>query len=78
MLKMKLSYRDRSEQVQFVTKTTQDNNMTECTGVVYTEKYIELSWLTDRVQSMTKTRQDNDVTEQIVWSTPKTTLNDCY
>lgn len=63
-LKTKLSYRDRSNQVQFVMKTRHNNIVTERTGVVYAEKDIELSWLTDRVRSMTKTKQDNDVTER--------------
>ena len=45
MPKLKLNYRDLFEQVQFVMKTRQDNDVTNCTGAVYTENEIELSWL---------------------------------
>ena len=43
--KMKLSYRDRSDRVQNMTKTRQDNNTTNCICAVYNENDIELSWL---------------------------------
>ena len=62
-LKTKLSYRDQSDQVQFVTKIRQNNNVIKCTGIVYVKKDTKLSWPTDKVRSMTKTRQDNDVIE---------------
>ena len=32
------------EQVRFVMKTRQDNDVTNCTGMVYAENEIELSW----------------------------------
>ena len=45
MPKLKLNYRDLFEQVQFVMKTRQDNDVTNCIGAVYAENKIELSWL---------------------------------
>ena len=45
MLNMKLSYRDRSDRVLYVTKTKQDNDVTNCTCEVYTENDTKLSWL---------------------------------
>ena len=44
MPKIKLSYRDRSNQEQHVTKTKQDNDVTEQTSTIHTENNIELSW----------------------------------
>ena len=41
---MKLSYHDRLDYVQFVMKTRQDNNVTDCKGAVYFENEIELQW----------------------------------
>ena len=41
--KMKLSYRDRSKQVQSVTKTRQDNDMTDRTGTIHAKNENELS-----------------------------------
>ena len=56
MSKSKLSYRDPSNRVWYVTKTRRDKDMK-----------IKLSCCDrlDRVQSVTKTRQDNDVTNYI-------------
>ena len=42
-LKMKLSYLNRSNQVQSVVKTKQDNDETDCIALVYSEIEIELS-----------------------------------
>lgn len=42
---MKLSYRDQLDRVRSMTKTRQDNGMTDHTYVVYVEKEIELLWL---------------------------------
>ena len=42
MLKLKLNYRDLFEQVQFMMKIRQDNDMTDGTGAVYVENEIEL------------------------------------
>ena len=41
---MKLSYRDRSDHVQSVTRTKKDNDVTDYTGVVYVENETDLSW----------------------------------
>lgn len=35
--KMKLSFNDQSDQVRFIIKAKQDNNMTNIIGIVYTE-----------------------------------------
>ena len=43
MPKIKLSYRDRSNQEQHVTKTKQDNDVIDRTGTVYTKNYSKLS-----------------------------------
>ena len=43
MQKMKLSYLDQSNRVLFVTKTRQDNDVTGCIGLVYTETQFEIS-----------------------------------
>ena len=42
---MKLSCHDRLDQVWYVTKTKQDNDMTDRAGAIYDENEIELSWL---------------------------------
>ena len=44
MLKTKLSYRDQSNHVRYVMKTGQNNNVTNCIGLVYAETDIELLW----------------------------------
>ena len=41
--KIKLSCHDRLNQIRFVTKTIQDNNVTNHIGLVYAETEIELS-----------------------------------
>ena len=41
--KLKLNYRDLSDQVCFMIKTRQDNDLTDCIGASYNENYIELS-----------------------------------
>ena len=41
---MIINYRDQSDRVQSITKTTQDDDVTDHTGVVYTENNTELSW----------------------------------
>ena len=41
---MKLSYCDRFDQVQFVMKTKQGNDMTDPIGVVYSKNDTELYW----------------------------------
>ena len=41
---MILNYRDQLDQVSTVTKTRQDYDVTDYTGVVYTKNDIELSW----------------------------------
>lgn len=43
MTKMKLNYRDQSDRVMYVTKTKQDNDMTDYIGAVYAENDIEPS-----------------------------------
>ena len=43
MPKAKLSCCDQSNWVQFVIKTRQDNDMTNCIGIIYTETKSELS-----------------------------------
>lgn len=45
MVKTKLSYNVRSDQVRFVTKTKHDNNVTNCTSAVYVENNTKVSWL---------------------------------
>ena len=42
MSKTKLSNRERSDRVLFVTKTKHDNDMTDHIGLVYVENDIEL------------------------------------
>ena len=42
---MKLSCHDQSKRVSFVTKTRQDNNMTDRIGAMYTENNTKLLWL---------------------------------
>lgn len=44
MLKMKLNCHDQSSQVRYVMKTKKDNDMTDCTEVIYTKNKTELSW----------------------------------
>lgn len=41
---MIMNYHYQSDQVQSLTKTKQDNDVTYCTGVVYVENHTELSW----------------------------------
>ena len=41
MLKMKLNFRDWSDCLWSLMKTKQDNDMTDCIGVVYAEKYTK-------------------------------------
>lgn len=43
MPKPKLKYRELSNQVSFMTKTKQDNNVIDYTGAFYAENDIELS-----------------------------------
>lgn len=43
MPKTKLNYHDRPVKVRSMTKTRQDNGMTDYTSVVYAEIIIELS-----------------------------------
>ena len=43
MPKMKMSYRDRSDQVPFVTKTRQDNDVIHYIGAAYIENNTKLS-----------------------------------
>ena len=40
---MELNYHDQSKRVWFVKKTSQDNIVIDCIGLVYTETKIELS-----------------------------------
>ena len=42
---MKLNYHDWLDWVRSMTKTRQDNDLTDCIGVVYTKNEIELLWL---------------------------------
>ena len=52
MLKIKLNYHDRSNRVWSMTKTRQDNGVTNCTGAIYVEIGIEVSWSIVQVYSM--------------------------
>lgn len=45
MPKMKLSYLDRLDQLQFVMKTRQDIDMIDRIGMIFVENDTELSWL---------------------------------
>ena len=45
MLKLKLNCWDQSDQVWFVMKTKQNNDMTDHTDAVYIKNEIELPWL---------------------------------
>lgn len=45
-----------------MTKTRQDKDVIDCIGLVYTEKYIELSKPIRPSMVYDETRQDNDVT----------------
>lgn len=60
---MKLNCHDRLDQVRFVTKTRQENDVTNCISLLYTETKTKLSRLSDRMWSMVKTRQDNDMSD---------------
>ena len=40
----KLNWRDLFDRVQFVMKTKQDNDVTDCTNAIYVENEIELWW----------------------------------
>ena len=42
MLKTKLRCHDRSNQVQFMTKTKQDNDVIDCISLIYVETKTEL------------------------------------
>ena len=64
MQKMIMNYRNWSDRVQSMTKTRQDNDVTDHTGVEYTKNDIELHNQLDRVWSMTKTSKDNDENQQ--------------
>ena len=44
MLKMKLNSHDQYDRVCSVTKTRQDNYVTDSTSTVYVKKKTELSW----------------------------------
>ena len=44
MPKPKMNYRNLSNQVQYVMKTRQDNNMIDHVDTVYAEKDTKLSW----------------------------------
>lgn len=44
ILKLKLNYQDLLEWVRSMMKTILDNNMIDCTSMVYTKNDIELSW----------------------------------
>lgn len=46
-------------------KGKQDNDGTNCIGLVYAKNEIELFWPTDRVRFVTKTRYGNEVIEWI-------------
>ena len=58
---MKLSCRDRSDQVQFMKKISQDNDVTNRIGVVYVKKKLGCRHKSDRVRTVTKTSQDNEM-----------------
>ena len=45
---MKLKYHDRTNRVWSMTKTKQDNDVTDHIGAVYTEIGTELSWLIEQ------------------------------
>lgn len=63
MLKTKLSYRNRSDWVQFVTKTREDNGVTNSMSLVYVEIDTELSWLIGSGVAYGENWQYNDVTD---------------
>ena len=44
MMKTKLNYHDRSNQVRFVKKTRQDNGVKDGIGAVYAKNDMELLW----------------------------------
>ena len=60
---MKLSYRDRSDHVQSVTRTKKDNDVTNRIGLVYAKNNIELSGPIEPSVVYDETIQDNDVTD---------------
>ena len=59
---MKLSYRDRSNRVQFVMKSKQDSNVINPISLVYVDTETELSKPIWSSMVLMKTKQDNDVT----------------
>ena len=62
MLKTKLNCHDWSDKLRFVTKTIQDNDVTNHIDVVYAEIGIELSWMIrqDVVYHKKQTREWRD------------------
>lgn len=62
MLKTKLSYRDRLDQVRSMMKTKQDNDVTDCMDMVYVETKLNYQDLSNWVWFVLKTKQDNNVT----------------
>lgn len=44
----KLNYHAWFDKVRYMTKTRQDNDMTDSTGVVYIDIEIDLSWLIEQ------------------------------
>ena len=60
--KMKLNYCDWFDGVQSMWKTRQDNDVTDCIGVINAKIRNKPSWLIRQVQSIMKTRQDDDIT----------------
>lgn len=65
MSKIKLCFHNQSNQVPYVVKTRQDNDVIVCICVVYTENEIRLLCLIGLGGCLTKTRHDNDVIDHI-------------
>ena len=77
MLKPKSNYRDLSNRVQSVMKTRQDNNMTNCTSVIYVEDETKLLCLIGLgvIYDKNQTRQRRDQSIGIIFTETKIELS---
>ena len=63
MLKLELNYHEWSDKMWFITKSRQDNDVTDCTSVIFVVPNYQ-DWL-NNVWCMSKMRQYNDVIDRI-------------
>lgn len=65
MSNVNIKFHDRSDKVQHMTNTKQENNMIDRTGSIYLEIEIELSKSIRQDAIYHENRHDNDVTDRI-------------